>query len=89
MHQHSPHTAPYQSARDAVSKYPERCTAIAARLQDGEFELFLPYGDEDILNFVVQPTPHFLNDSERMRVYCERLKKKNWQEKWPCLKIFI
>lgn len=89
MHQHSPHTAPYQSARDAVSKYPERCTAIAARLQDGELELFLPYGDEDILNFVVQPTPHFLNDSERMRVYRERLKKKNWQEKWPCLKIFI
>ena len=43
MHQHSPHTAPYQSARDAVSKYPERCTAIAARLQDGELEL-LPYG---------------------------------------------
>lgn len=29
MHQHSPHTAPYQSAKDAVSKYPERCTAIA------------------------------------------------------------
>lgn len=33
LHQHSPHTAPYQSAKDAVSKYPERCTAIAARLQ--------------------------------------------------------
>ena len=30
----------YKSARDAVSKYPERCTAIAARLQDGELELF-------------------------------------------------
>lgn len=62
---------------------------LLKRLQDGEFELFLPYGDEDILNFIVQPTPHFLNDGERMRVYRERLKKKNWQEKWPCLKIFI
>ena len=28
MHLHSPHTAPYTSSRDAMSKYPERCTAI-------------------------------------------------------------
>lgn len=40
MHGHSPHTAPYQNARGAISKYPERCTAIAARLKDGDLELF-------------------------------------------------
>lgn len=28
MHQHSPGTAPYRSACDAVSKYPEQCTAL-------------------------------------------------------------
>lgn len=89
MHGHSPHTAPYQNARDAISKYPERCTAIAARLKDGDLELFLPYDEDDIVNFIVQPTPHFLADEERMAVYHERLKKKDWQEKWPCLKIFI
>ncbi|SDQ47734.1 hypothetical protein SAMN05216392_1802 [Streptococcus equinus] len=81
MHCHSPHTAPYQSARDAISKYPERCTAIAARLKDGDLELFLPCGDDDIVNFVVQPTPHFLADKDRMAVYHGRLKKKDWQKK--------
>ena len=45
MHQHSPGTAPYRSACDAVSKYPEQCTALAVRLRkDGQLELFLPYG---------------------------------------------
>ena len=79
-------TAPYQNARGAISKYPERCTAIAARLKDGDLELFLPYGD-DIVNFIVQLTPHFLADEERMAVYRERLKKKDWQKRWPRLQI--
>lgn len=87
MHIHSPHTKPYQSATDAISKYPERCTAIAARLKDEHLEVFLPYGAADIFDFVVQPTPHFLADSERMEVYYKRQQKKNWQKKWPRLQI--
>ena len=40
MHQHSPHTAPYTSSRDAMSKYPERCTAVGLRLnEESDLEL--------------------------------------------------
>ena len=86
MHQHSPHTAPYTSSRDAMSKYPERCTAVALRLNaDATLELFAPYGLEDILNFQVCPTPHFLENQDRMKLYQQRLSKKNWQEKWKNL----
>lgn len=86
MHQHSPHTEPYTSSRDAMSKYPERCTAIGLRLnEDSTLELFAPYGLEDILKFQVSPTPHFLDNEERMKLYQERLLKKNWQEKWKNL----
>ena len=86
MHIHSPHTAPYMSSRDAMSKYPERCTAIGLRLHaDASLELFAPYGLEDILNFQVSPTPHFLDNEDRMKLYQERLSKKNWQEKWKNL----
>ena len=86
MHLHSPHTAPYTSSRDAMSKYPERCTAIGLRLHaDATLELFAPYGLEDILNFQVSPTPHFLENEDRMKLYQERLSKKNWQEKWKNL----
>ena len=86
MHQHSPHTVPYTSSRDAMSKYPERCTAIGLRLnEDSTLELFAPYGLEDILKFQVHPTPHFLEYQDRMKLYQTRLSKKNWQEKWKNL----
>ena len=83
---HSPHTVPYTSSRDAMSKYPERCTAIGLRLnEDSTLELFAPYGLEDILKFQVHPTPHFLENEDRMKLYQTRLSKKNWQEKWKNL----
>ena len=86
MHLHSPHTVPYTSSCDAMSKYPERCTAIGLRLHaDATLELFAPYGIEDILNFQVSPTTHFLENEDRMKLYQTRLSKKNWQEKWKNL----
>ena len=86
MHLHSPHTEPYVNSCDAMSKYPERCTAVGLRLnEDSTLELFAPYGLEDIMNFQVSPTPHFLDNEDRMKLYQERLLKKNWQEKWKNL----
>ena len=86
MHQHSPHTLPYRNSCDAMSKYPERCTAVGLRLHaDATLELFAPYGLEDILNFQVRPTPHFLENQDRMKLYQKRLSKKNWREKWKNL----
>ena len=86
MHQHSPHTEPYRNSCDAMSKYPERCTAVGLRLHtDTTLELFAPYGFEDILNFQVRPTPHFMENDDRMNLYQKRLSKKNWREKWKNL----
>ena len=86
MHIHSPNTQPYTSSKDAMSKYPECCTAIGLRLlEDDKLELFAPYGLADIRAFQVRPTPHFLADVERKKLYMERLSKKNWQAKWPQL----
>lgn len=86
MHHHSPHTLPYSSSCDAVSKYPETCTAIAVRLTaEGELDIFAPYGLADILAFRVRPTPHFLADPDRLSLYCQRLSKKKWTNKWPNL----
>ncbi|KAA9240064.1 nucleotidyltransferase family protein [Aerococcus urinae] len=88
MHKHSPHSKRYTSSKDAVSKFPEKCTAIAARLdENGQVECYAPYGYEDIIHFKVSPTPHFLADSDRLRIYQERVTKKNWQKTWPQLSI--
>ncbi|MBP2624198.1 nucleotidyltransferase family protein [Streptococcus oricebi] len=90
MHQHSPHTAPYQSSRDAMSKYPERCTAVGLRLlANNQLEAFAPYGWQDILNFRIGPTPHFWADQERRKLYLTRLQQKNWQQKWPQLQLYF
>lgn len=86
MHIHSPNSQPYTSSKDAMSKYPECCTAIGLRLlEDDKLELFAPYGLADIRAFQVRPTPHFLADAERKKLYMERICKKNWQAKWPQL----
>ena len=86
MHIHSPNTQPYTSSKDAMSKYPECCTAIGLRLlENDKLELFAPYGLADIRAFQVRPTPHFLTDAERKKLYMQTIRKKNWQTKWPQL----
>lgn len=88
MHIHSPDTSPYQSSKDAIEKFPERCTAIGVRqTEKGDIELFAPYGLTDIYNYLVRPTPHFIGNSKRMDLYGKRIKKKNWKEQWPVITI--
>ncbi|MEN2667639.1 nucleotidyltransferase family protein [Listeria aquatica] len=77
MHIHNPHTSPYKSAKDAISKFPETCTAIAARLNNqGQLEMFCPYGLVDLLSFKVIPAPYFLEDAERMESYKNECAKR-------------
>ncbi|MGO0078720.1 nucleotidyltransferase family protein, partial [Streptococcus suis] len=86
MHIHSPDTPPYQSSKDAIEKFPERCTAIGVRqTKNGNLEIFAPYGLDDIYHYLVRPTPHFLVNSKRMDIYKKRMKKKNWKEQWPII----
>ncbi len=88
MNKHSPNTEKYVSSTDAVSKFPEKCTAIAARLNDNqELEVFIPFGIDDLVNFRVSPTPHYFSDKDRQTVYNERVKKKNWNTFWPNISI--
>ncbi|MGT2933426.1 nucleotidyltransferase family protein [Streptococcus catagoni] len=88
MNIHSPHTEVYKSSRDAISKFPEKCTAIGARLDENDrLEIYLPYGEKDILEFIVSPTPHFRKDSLRRALYRERIMKKNWKAIWPNLLV--
>ncbi|CRH91236.1 Uncharacterized protein conserved in bacteria [Chlamydia trachomatis] len=88
MHIHNPGTAPYINSKDAMSKYPETCTAIGVRLMEDEtIEVFAPYGLEVIRSFRIELTPHFFQNEERRQLYHTRLQKKNWLEKWPNLQI--
>ena len=76
---------PYESTEDAISKWPETATAIGVTLADsGQLRLIAPYGIDDLVNFIVRPTPIFLNSIDVLE---ERVRKKQWLEKWPEIKI--
>jgi uncharacterized protein len=76
---------PYTSSEHALSLWPETPTAVAVRLtNDNQLELIAPHGINDLVNLVVNPTPHWRN---KPQAYEARLVKKNWQAIWPKLKI--
>jgi hypothetical protein len=76
---------PYSSLEDAVKKWPETATAMAARLAtDGNIEFIATYGYDDLFRLIVAPTEHFRTRLER---YQERLSHKNWAVQWPRLRF--
>ncbi len=83
MHQGKPGEAPYGSTWEAVAKWVETPTAVAARLDpDGGLELLAPHGVADLVGLIVRPTPHYHHRQDR---YLQRLAAKRWPETWPRL----
>jgi uncharacterized protein len=77
----------YKSLEEAISKWPETATAIAARLNAaGEIEIIAPHGLSDLFRLIVRATPAFRNRENRIR---ERVEQKRWKETWPKLEIFL
>ncbi|KQL56216.1 MULTISPECIES: nucleotidyltransferase family protein [Bacillaceae] len=75
---------PYDSTREALSRFPETATALGVRLNQNKLELIAPFGVNDAVNLLVRPTPAYLHNLDR---YHQRMKKKNWQKIWPNLTI--
>lgn len=88
MHRHNPNTLPYRSVEDAISKFPETCTAIGIRMKNETLELIAPYGISDLIHFKVVPTPYYQADPKRMAIYKQRVYQKAWQEIWPNVTLY-
>jgi uncharacterized protein len=74
---------PYESSVDAISKFPETVTALGVKLdEDDTLILTAPHGMEDVLNMRVKPAPYIQTSLELMKIYEERIHKKNWQATW-------
>ena len=74
---------PYTSSVDAISKFPETATALGVKLDDeNNVILTAPHGIEDVVNMKVKPTPFFMESKDRMLIYENRVRKKNWQAVW-------
>jgi len=78
---------PYSSTEDAISQWPETVTAIGVTFdENNNLKLYAPYGIDDLINFIVRPSPKFKGDIEKVK---ERMKQKNWHKKWPKIKLAI
>ncbi len=80
--------APYLSAVDAISKFPETVTSLGITL-DGNDNIVLtaPWGVHDLLHMQVRPTPYFAESKELAGIYEERMAKKQWKNVWPHVNI--
>ena len=79
--------APYRSAADAMTYWPETATAVAVRLDHhDEIEVLAPFGLEDLFSRVVRPTERFRIEKHAM--FLDRIRAKAWRETWPDL-IFV
>ncbi len=74
----------YTSREDVIAHWPETVTAIGVTIENGNLKLITPYGTEDLVNFIVRPSPKYKDGVERIR---ERIAKKKWLEKWPNLRL--
>ena len=80
--------APYSSATDGMSKFPETATALGLALTgQGDILLSAPHGLRDVLDMVVRPSPLFSTTPRLQSIYEERVAKKNWQAVWNQLQI--
>lgn len=81
-------SSPYTSSVDAISRFPETATALGVKLDvKNNVILTAPHGIDDVVNLRVKPTPYFCEQKEQMKIYEERIRKKNWQVVWNKVEI--
>lgn len=87
MHELHDRTAPYKNTEEALSEWVETPTCVAVRLEgDGTLTLFAPHGITDLVNLIVKPSPAFVTNLD---TFWSRIKNKEWEKKWPKLKIIV
>jgi uncharacterized protein len=77
---------PYASVIDAMRRWPETATAVAARqARSAGYEIAAPFGLEDLFTLVLRPTPRFTG--EKYLIFRDRVRTKRWLETWPLLRV--
>ncbi|MCZ6507425.1 MAG: nucleotidyltransferase family protein [Acidobacteria bacterium] len=76
---------PYTSTLDALSRWTETCTSVAARLSvAGEVEILAPHGVADLMAMIGRPNLIFANAAE---IFTQRMASKLWSDRWPKVRV--
>lgn len=79
---------PYTSAADGISNWVETATCVAVKIENNTLKFLFCYGINDLVSLTARPIPQFRSD-ELIKVFHERLTKKEWQKRWPGLKVVV
>ena len=74
---------PAPTLEEALGRWPETATAVAARRWRGQIELLAPFGWDDVLGRVVRRTPSIPEE-----VFKARLASKKWKQRFPGVTLF-
>jgi hypothetical protein len=76
----------YLSTADAMSFWPETCTAVGVAASDRRNDLILcaPFGTHDLTSLLVRPTGR---DPETIELARRRIADKRWLDRWPRLQL--
>jgi hypothetical protein len=75
-----PGRRPYSSTEDGVTDWLHTATAVGVRLDEqGQWQLFTPYGLDDLFNGIIRPTPAHLHNPDA------ESKAASFLQKCPCL----
>ena len=73
---------PYRSATDAMTHWPETCTAIGVAREGDEILYEAPFGLSDLFSLTVRPTS---SNASMKSLVKKRSIEKGWMEIWPNL----
>ena len=72
---------PYRSVEDAINSWPTTATCVGVRYLHGEFEVYAPYGLNDLFGMTIKPNK--VNITEDIYI----AKVTRWKDCWPQLDI--
>ncbi len=77
---------PFNSTAEGISNWVETATCTAVKLENGKLKFLFCHGIDDLVNLVARPTKRF-QTAELINTFNNRIQKKDWQKKWPHLKV--
>lgn len=87
MHEKHGRADAYKNTEEALSEWVETPTCVAVRLEeDNTLTLHAPHGITDLVNLTVRPSPAFVSDLD---TFWYRIKSKEWEKKWPKLRVLV
>lgn len=72
---------PYKSVEEAIASWPTTATCVAVRYNDGSFQVYAPYGLDDLFAMIVRPNKVLIKKA----IYEDKVNR--WIRIWPKLHV--